>query len=108
MIMGGGGGGGGLSGRGSVRSGPGPVRGAPGDRARCRRLVLADPFVPPRLVVLLVIALGLIDGREFARDLLPVRPAPAGHLIGAHVDLPPAPRALHPALPPRMLPRAAL
>src|SRR5690242_6069042 len=62
----------------------GAVRGAPGDRARCRRLVLTDPFVPPRLVVLLVVALGLIDGRKLARDLLPVGPVPAGHLIGAH------------------------
>src|SRR5215467_1376090 len=86
----------------------GAVRGAPGDRASCRRLVLADPFVPPRLVVLLVIALGLIDGGELARDLLPVGPVPARHLIGAHVDLPPGSGALHPAVRPGMLEREAL
>src|SRR5215469_17733842 len=77
--------------RGTAWSRGGSVRGAPGNRARCRRLVLTDPFVPPRLVVLLVVALRLINGRKLARDLLPVGPVPAGHLIGAHVDLPPGP-----------------
>src|SRR5215470_2766981 len=94
--------------RGPARSRRGAVGGAPGDRARCRRLVLAYPLVPPRLVVLLAIALGLIDGREFARDLLPVRPAPARHLIGAYVDLPPGSGALDPAVRPGMLEREAL
>src|SRR5215471_16572591 len=86
----------------------GAVRGAPGDRAGCRRLVLAYPLVPPRLVVLLVIALGLIDGREFARDLLPVRSVPARHLIGAHVDLPPGSGARDPAVRSWMFEREAL
>src|SRR6516225_5328251 len=93
---------------GTVPSRGGYVWGSPGDRARCRRLVFTDPFVPPRLVVLLVVALGLVDGRELARDLLPVGPIPAGHLVGAHVDLPPGPGALHPAVRPRMLEREAL
>ena len=39
---------------------------------------LADPFVPPRLVVLLVVAAGMVDGDQLAGDLLPVARVPPG------------------------------
>src|SRR6185437_5888628 len=58
----------------------------------------ADPLVLPRLVELLVVAPGLVDRGQLSGDLLPVRPASAGHLVGADVDLPPGSGALNPAV----------
>ena len=64
-----------------------------GERPGGRRLVLTDPFVLPRPLELLLVAARAVDRAEFLGDLLPVRPKPAGHLVGADVHLPPVARA---------------
>src|SRR5271166_1711613 len=68
----------------------------------------ADPLVPPRLVVLLVVAPRLVYRSQLPSDLLPVRPTAARHLVGADVDRPLGPGALDPAMRARMLEREPL
>ena len=55
----------------------GLVGASPGDRVRRRRGVVADPFVFPRLVVLLRVAARAVDRDQLTGDLLAVRGAAA-------------------------------
>src|SRR5712691_445148 len=80
----------------------------PGDRAGRGRRVLADPLVLPGRAVLLRVTARPVDRCELAADLLAVRPAAAGHLVGADVHLPAGACPPYPAVRPRVPEREAL
>src|SRR5260370_5115818 len=86
----------------------GVVGAAPGYRVRRRRGVVADPFVLPRLVILLRVATWPVDRDQFTGDLLAVRRPAARDLVGRDIDLPPVAGPAHPARRARMLEREAL
>src|SRR5690348_5832126 len=74
------------------------IRAAAGDRGGGGRgRVLADPLVLPRVVVLLLVAARPVDRDQLAGYLLAVGGRPAGHLVGADVDLPLGAGPLDPA-----------
>src|SRR6185312_9257828 len=79
-----------------------------GDRSGSRRgRVLADPFVFPCVVILLIVAAWPVDGDELAGYLLAVRGRSAWHLVRADVDLPLGTGAVDPAGGPWVLERKA-
>src|SRR5689334_13757127 len=85
------------------------IRAAAGHRGGGGRgRVLADPLVLPGVVVLLLVAARPVDGDQLARYLLAVSAGPAGHLVGADVDLPFGARPLDPAGRLRVLEREPL
>src|SRR5258706_8464423 len=78
------------------------------ERPGCRRRVLADPFVLPRLFVALLVAVRVVDRAEFPHDLFTVGTQPSRYLVRADVDPPPVTCSPDPAWCPGVVERELL